>query len=136
MSPAALANVVPTNQTSTAAPNEASVRKPNIKHQTDTQINDNGGTRIISGLEIYTSGGTGVAGPPGPMGPAGPQGTTGPAGPQGTPGSAGPQGATGPAGQQGATGPAGQQGATGPAGQQGRQGEKTTKKQQQTTPLR
>ena len=73
---------MPTNQVPTVAPtNQTSEQKPNVKHQTDTQINDNnGGTRIVSGLEIYTSGGAGVAGPPGPIGPPG---ATGPAGPQG-----------------------------------------------------
>ena len=48
--------------------------KPDVKHLTDTQINDNSGTRVVSGLEVYAGGAAGVAGPPGPMGPAGPQG--------------------------------------------------------------
>ena len=52
--------------------------KPEVKLDTDTKVNDNRGTRIISELEIYPGGrGSGEPGPPGPVGPQGPAGLQG-----------------------------------------------------------
>ena len=92
--------------------------KPHLRLQTDTVINQDGGTKIVSDLEIHpdkdTGNGGGEAGPPGPVGPAGPPGEDGPAGLPGQDGPAGPPGPVGPAGPPGQDG---QDGAQGPPGQ-------------------
>ena len=68
--------------------------EPAVKIGSETTINQDGSTKIVSDLEIHPSsqgtGGAGSAGPAGPMGPAGPVGPAGPAGPIGPAGPAGP----------------------------------------------
>ena len=67
--------------------------EPAVKIGSETTIDQDGGTRIVSDVQIHPSGGTGAqtgpAGPPGPQGPVGPEG---PAGPPGLPGDLQPQG--------------------------------------------
>ena len=87
------------DDTAPALPGE----EPNMRLQTDTMISKDGGTKIVSDLEINPRGGTGhhgggEAGPPGPVGPAGP---AGPAGLDGTPGVDGSPGSEGPQGPPG-----------------------------------
>ncbi len=62
--------------------------EPVVKIQTETIINQDGGTRIISDLEVHPSGpGTGYGEEPcEPSGAAGPVGPPGPVGPAGLPG--------------------------------------------------
>ena len=75
-----------------------------VKIGSETTINENGMTRIISDVAINphssqgTGGGVGPAGPPGPPGPAGPVGLAGPVGPAGPQGIEGPLGPPGPIG--------------------------------------
>ena len=71
---AAHGHVVP-NDTSVAAAED----NPIVKIGTDTEISQDGSTKIVSDLELHPNhggagGATGPAGPPGPQGPAGPQG--------------------------------------------------------------
>ena len=75
-------------------PNDTSVTaaedNPIVKIGTNTEINQDGSTKIVSDLEIHPyHGGKGPTGPAGPQGPLGLEGPPGPAGPQG---SQGPQG--------------------------------------------
>ena len=99
-----------------SVPEDASVPSvdlPAVKIETGTSIGKDGGTKIVSDLEINPSaqgigggesiGKTGPQGPPGPPGPAGPEGPTGPAGPAGPTGPTGPTGPAGPAGPAGAS---------------------------------
>ena len=66
------------NDTSVAAADD----NPIVKIGTDTEISQDGSTKIVSDLEIHPNHG-GVGGSTGPAGPPGPQGSQGPAGPQG-----------------------------------------------------
>lgn len=72
--------VVP-NDTSAVQPAE----KPLVRIGTDTEISQDGTTRIVSDLEIHPQSGgegdpTGPAGPPGSQGSVGPEGAMGPQG--------------------------------------------------------
>ena len=61
--------------------------KPQLRLQTDTSIDQDGGTKIGSDLELNPSvADESVQGPSGPDGPAGPKGPAGEPGPQGPPG--------------------------------------------------
>ena len=64
--------------------------EPAVKIGSETTISHDGGTRIVSDVEIHPSNGEssspGVVGPAGPKGDAGPPGLEGPAGPPGPPG--------------------------------------------------
>ena len=74
--------------------------QPHLRMQTDTTINKDGGTKIVSDLEIYPdkdtrhggSYGPGEAGPPGPVGPPGQDGSPGLDGLDGQNGTQGPPG--------------------------------------------
>ncbi len=72
--------------------------EPAVKIGSETTIDQDGGTRIVSDVQIHPSGqgtgtgaGTGPAGPPGPAGPEGPVGSDGPEGPVGSAGPPGPE---------------------------------------------
>ncbi len=67
--------------------------QPAVKVDTETTTYKNGGTKILSEVEVYPSGPGGgdgseggLQGPPGPPGPEGPTGPEGPAGPEGAEG--------------------------------------------------
>ena len=82
-------------------PNDTAVDVPEdepiVKIGTDTEISQDGSTKIVSNLEIHPQSAgegasTGPAGPPGPQGPAGLDGATGQEGATGPQGPVGPQG--------------------------------------------
>ena len=62
-----------------------------VKLGTDTEIDDDGTTKIASDVEINPEDAD-LTGPPGPAGLQGPPGETGDTGSQGPPGPAGPPG--------------------------------------------
>lgn len=81
-------SIIPDDETSPIV--AAHGEEPAVKIGTETTINQDGGTRIVSDLEIHPSSKESTSpklvGPTGPAGPKGDTGLTGDTGPAGPPG--------------------------------------------------
>ena len=117
-------SVIPENKTSLM---ETHGEEPLVKIGSETTINHDGGSRIVSDVEVHpinkdASGQIGPKGDTGPAGQKGATGQTGDTGPVGPKGDTGMQGDTGPVGPKGDTGVQGDAGPVGPKGDTGSQG--------------